>query len=111
FRELEARRQTILNSITEQGKLTPDLEAKILATDSKSTLEDLYLPYKPKRRTKAQIAIEAGLAPLADSILANPENDPALLADNYLNPDMQIISCKDALDGARHILMTMFCEN
>lgn len=111
FRELEARRQTIIKSITEQGKLTPELEAKILETDSKPTLEDLYLPYKPKRRTKAQIAIEAGLGPLAEAILANPEADPANMAESYIDPEKQIPTSKEALDGAKHILMNHFCEN
>src|SRR4029079_8275222 len=76
LRELEDRRQTILKSITEQNKLTPELEKNILATDSKATLEDLYLPYKPKRRTKAQIAKEAGLEPLARQLLEDPSQIP-----------------------------------
>ena len=83
LRELEDRRQTILKSITEQDKLTPELEKNILDTDNKSTLEDLYLPYKPKRRTKAQIAREAGLEPLALQLLKDPTQDPEALQTIY----------------------------
>ena len=101
LRELDERRETILKSIQEQGKLTPELEQAILAADNKTTLEDLYLPYKPKRRTKAQIAKEAGLEPLALALLENQDHDPLVLANDYLNPDANINTAQDALDGAR----------
>nr|WP_321271734.1 Tex family protein [uncultured Tolumonas sp.] len=110
LRELEDRRQTILSSISEQGKLTDELRADIWAADTKTRLEDLYLPYKPKRRTKGQIAIEAGLQPLADMLLANPKLDPEAEAQNYLNAEHQINDSKAALDGARYILMERFAE-
>ena len=111
LRELEERREAILKSIAEQEKLTPELEAEILAADSKTRLEDLYLPYKPKRRTKAQIAREAGLEPLADALLSDPTLDPEATAGGYLNPEHKIESAKDALDGAKQILMERFAEN
>jgi uncharacterized protein len=111
LREMEDRRQTILNSITEQGKLTAQLERAILGADTKNRLEDLYLPYKPKRRSKALIAREAGLEPLADALLADPSLDPDTLAATYLNVDAGINDCKAALDGARQILMERFAEN
>ena len=111
LRDLEDRRDAILNSIREQDKMTPELEQKILAADTKSRLEDLYLPYKPKRRTKGQIAIEAGLEPLAEALLANPELDPETEAAGYLNPEHKIESTKDALDGAKYILMERFAED
>ena len=111
LRELEDRRGVILNSIREQGKLTDELEAKVLAADSKSRLEDLYLPYKPKRRTKGQIAIEAGLEPLANSLFENPDQVPEALAESYLNLDAGVTTVKEALDGARYILMERFAED
>ncbi len=111
LRELEGRREAILSSIREQDKLTPELEKKIVEADTKSRLEDLYLPYKPKRRTKGQIAIEAGLEPLADALLGNPELDPETEAAGYLNPEHKIESSKDALDGAKYILMERFAED
>lgn len=111
LRELEQRRQTILNSINEQNKLTPELEKLILETDNKATLEDLYLPYKPKRRTKAQIAKEAGLEPLALQLLQDPQQNPQEIASNFLNTEHNIASIADALEGARHILMELFSEN
>jgi uncharacterized protein len=111
LREMEDRRQTILNSITEQGKLTPELERDILEADTKNRLEDLYLPYKPRRRSKALIAREAGLEPLADALLADPTLDPDTLAAAYCNADAGIDDCKAALDGARQILMERFAEN
>ena len=110
LRELEDRRQVILGSIEEQGKLTPQLRAELLAADTKTRLEDLYLPYKPKRRTKGQIAIEAGLEPLADKLLANPQLVPEQEAAAFLNPEQQITDTKAALDGARYILMERFAE-
>ncbi len=111
LRELEDRRQTILKSITEQNKLTPELEKNILATDSKATLEDLYLPYKPKRRTKAQIAREAGLEPLAKQLLEDPTQIPENLAEKFIDAEKNILTAADALDGARQILMELFAEH
>lgn len=111
LRELEARRETVLASIREQDKLTPELEAAILAAETKTHLEDLYLPYKPKRRTKAQIAREAGLEPLALGLLADPTRDPSQEAAGFFNPEHAIHGIQDALDGARQILMEQFAEN
>jgi len=100
LRELEERRITILNSVREQGKLDAALEAAILAADSKGRLEDIYLPFKPKRRTKAEIAKEAGLEPLADLLLTQPENDPQAVAAPFTNADNQVADAVAALDGA-----------
>lgn len=111
LRELEDRKKTILKSITDQNKLTPELEQQILQTDNKSTLEDLYLPYKPKRRTKAQIAIEAGLEPLALQLLNDPSQNPEQLAAQFVNPEKNVNTAAEALEGARHILMDKFTEN
>ncbi len=115
LRELEERRAAILKSIDEQGKLTPELESDISAAETKNRLEDLYLPYKPKRRTKAQIAREAGLEPLADSLLADPTLAPEEEAAKYLNGDSEegkkITDIKAALDGAKQILMERFSED
>ena len=111
LRELEKRRETVLGSIKEQGKLTPDLEQQVLAAQTRTELEDLYLPYKPKRRTKAQIAREAGIQPLAEALLANPELNPEQVAQAYLNPVMEFADSKAVLDGARQILMEQFAEN
>jgi len=111
LRELEARRAVILKSITEQDKLTPELSASIGAAATKSELEDLYLPYKPKRRTKAQIAREAGLQPLADQLLNDPSLSPEAVAETFLNTNAKIVTTKDALDGAKQILMEQFAEN
>ncbi|WP_301098262.1 Tex family protein [Otariodibacter sp.] len=111
LRELNDRRQTILKSIEEQGKLTNDLRAKIEQTESKTELEDLYLPYKPKRRTRGQIAIEAGLEPLADSLWQDPSQVPESVAENYIDADKGIADTKSALDGARYILMERFAED
>lgn len=111
LRELEDRRAAILKSITEQEKLTPELERDILAADTKNRLEDLYLPYKPKRRTKGQIAIEAGLLPLAEALLADPTLNPEAEAAAYLNAEHKIETAKDALDGAKYILMEKFSED
>ena len=108
LRELNARRQSILESVEKQAKLTPELALLINAADSKTRLEDLYLPYKTKRRTKAQIAIEAGLQPLADALLLDPTLDPQHTAQAYVNADRQVSAAKDALDGAKHILMERF---
>ena len=111
LRELEERRQTILKSIEEQGKLTDELRNKIHATQSKTELEDLYLPYKPKRRTKGQIAIEAGLEPLADLLWDEPKNDPELTALSFVDAEKGVADSKAALDGARYILMERFAED
>ncbi|HCX27164.1 MAG TPA: RNA-binding transcriptional accessory protein, partial [Cellvibrionales bacterium] len=111
LREMNDRRDAILKSIEEQGKLTPELEKSIKAADTKTRLEDLYLPYKQKRRTKGQIAIEAGLEPLADSLLNDPTLTPELEAEKYLNAELKLAEVKDALDGARYILMERFSEN
>jgi uncharacterized protein len=110
LRELDERRETILNSIQEQQKLTPELNAAILAAATKTELEDLYLPYKLKRRTKAQIAKEAGLEPLALGLLADPALAPEVAAAAYLDPEKGIAEIKEALDGARQILMEKFAE-
>ncbi|AIW12701.1 Tex family protein [Vibrio tubiashii] len=111
LRELDERRQTILKSIQEQGKLTSELEAEIAQADSKTRLEDLYLPYKPKRRTKGQIAIEAGLEPLADKLWNQPQTEPEAEAANYLDADKGIADTKAALDGARAIVMERVAED
>ncbi len=111
LRELEDRRKTILNSIEEQGKLTAELKSDILSADTKTRLEDLYLPYRPKRRTKGQIAIEAGLEPLADRLLSDPTLQPETEAAAFLNAEHQINDTKAALDGARYILMERFAED
>ncbi|AOJ01974.1 MULTISPECIES: Tex family protein [Burkholderia] len=110
LRELEERRATIVASIDEQGKLTDELRAAIDTADSKQTLEDLYLPYKPKRRTRAQIAREAGLEPLAQALLANPLLDPQTEAAAYVDADKGVADVKAALDGARDILSEQFGE-
>ncbi|EID0032497.1 RNA-binding transcriptional accessory protein [Vibrio alginolyticus] len=111
LREMDERRQTILKSIQEQGKLTPELEQEIAQADSKTRLEDLYLPYKPKRRTKGQIAIEAGLEPLADQLWNNPQTEPESEASKYLDADKGIADTKAALDGARAIIMERIAED
>jgi len=111
LRELEERRTVILNSIREQGKLDDALEAAIRAADSKGRLEDIYLPFKPKRRTKAEIAKEAGLEPLADLLLSHPENDPPTAAAGYVNADKQVADAAAALEGARAILVERFAED
>ncbi|WP_038334311.1 Tex family protein [Kingella kingae] len=109
LRELLDRKATVLKSIEEQGKLTPELQAAIDQCDNKTALEDLYLPYKPKRRTKAQIARENGLQDLADAIFRLPENDPETLAAPFINE--QVPDIKAALDGARAILIEQFAED
>jgi len=111
LRELEDRRAAILSSIDEQGKLTPELRADIEAADSKARLEDLYLPYKQKRRTRAQIAREAGLEPLADSLLADPSQVPEAVAADYIDADKGVADAKSALEGARAILMERWGED
>lgn len=109
LRELEDRKAVVLKSIEEQGKLSDDLRAQIEAADNKTVLEDLYLPYKPKRRTKAQIAREHGLQPLADVLLAEQPQDVEAAAQGYLNENVP--DTKAALDGARAILMEQFAED
>jgi uncharacterized protein len=119
LRELEARREAIVASIEEQGKMTPELKVAILSAEDKTRLEDLYLPYRPKRRTKAQIAVEAGLEPLAEALLGNPMLHPEEEAAKFLcaaftteqgdNPG--VADAKAALDGARQILMERFAED
>jgi uncharacterized protein len=111
LRELEERRVAIARSIDEQGKLDPDLAGKILAAETKAQLEDLYLPFKKKRRTKAQIAREAGLEPLADTLLGDPSRDPEAEAAGFVDAEKGIADAKAALDGARQILMERFAED
>ena len=111
LRELQERRDVILKSIDEQGKLTEALKASIQKAESKTTLEDLYLPYKPRRRTKGQIAIEAGLAPLADQIFNNADTEVDTVAEQFINPEHKITTSKEALEGARYILMERFAED
>ncbi len=111
LRELEDRRSAVLASIEEQGKLDDALRADIEAADSKARLEDLYLPYKPKRRTKAQIAREAGLEPLADGLLDDPTQVPEEAAAAYVDVDKGVADAKAALDGARAILMERWAED
>ncbi|QQP97645.1 Tex family protein [Lysobacter enzymogenes] len=111
LRELEDRRAAVLESIAEQGKLSDELRADIEAADSKARLEDLYLPYKPKRRTKAQIAREAGLEPLADALLADPTLKPEDYAAAFVSEEKQVADVKAALDGARAILMERWAED
>lgn len=111
LRDLEDRRAVILANIREQGKLTTELEQAILTTSSKTELEDLYLPYKPKRRTKGQIAIEAGIEPLADALWQQPNLNPDTEAANYINADAGFADTKAVLEGARFILMERFAED
>jgi uncharacterized protein len=111
LRELEERRAAILDSIREQGKLDDALEAAIRAADSKSRLEDIYLPYKPKRRTKAEIAKEAGLEPLADLLLGHPEQHPQAAAASFVDAEKNVADAAAALDGARAILVERFAED
>ncbi|WP_281212812.1 Tex family protein [Shewanella insulae] len=111
LRELNDRRQVILSSIQAQGKLTAELQAAIDQADSKTRLEDLYLPYKPKRRTKGQIAIEAGIEPLVDRLLSDRQADIQALASEYLNVEAGFDEVKAVLDGARFILMERFAED
>jgi protein Tex len=111
LRELEDRRKTILDSVREQGKLTDALAVQITAADTKARLEDLYLPYKPKRRTKAQIARESGLEPLADLLLSDPGHDPKVSAAAFINADKDVPTPEAALEGARSILVERFAEN
>ena len=110
LRELEVRRATVLKSIDEQGKMTSELARAVNGAATKVELEDIYAPYKPKRRTKAQIAREAGLEPLADALLGNPSLDPATEAAKFIAADKGVADQKAALDGARHILIERIAE-
>ncbi|MEU0510688.1 Tex family protein [Amycolatopsis sp. NPDC006125] len=111
LRELDERRAAILESIDSQGKLTEELAEAIRAADTKARLEDIYLPYKPKRRTKAQIAREAGLEPLADGLLNDPNTDPQAAAAVFVDPEKGVADAQAALDGARAILVERFGED
>ncbi len=111
LRELEERRAAIIASIDEQGKMTPGLRGAIDSATTKNVLEDLYLPYKQKRRTKGQIAMEAGLLPLADSLLENPAQDPQHIAQQFVDAEKGVADIKAALDGAKYILMERFAED
>lgn len=111
LRELNERREAILKEISGQGKLTPELQAAIEAADNKARLEDLYKPYKPKRRTRGQIAIEAGLQPLAQRLFEDPTLVPEVVAQEYLNAEHNINDVKSALEGARYILMEQFADD
>ncbi|MGW1509481.1 helix-hairpin-helix domain-containing protein [Streptomyces sp. NPDC002394] len=111
LRELEDRRSAILDSVREQGKLTAELEASIRTSDTKARLEDIYLPFKPKRRTKAQIAREAGLEPLAEGLLADPSVEPAAAAAAFVDGDKGVADAAAALEGARAILAEKFSED
>ncbi|MGW6751066.1 Tex family protein [Streptomyces sp. NPDC055006] len=111
LRELEERRAAVLDSVREQGKLTDELAAQIMAAETKARLEDIYLPFKPKRRTKAQIAREAGLEPLADGLLADPTVEPAAAAAAFVDADKGVADAQAALDGARAILTERFSED
>ncbi|MBA0052271.1 RNA-binding transcriptional accessory protein [Streptomyces sp. AJS327] len=111
LRELEERRATILESVRSQGKLDDALEARINAADSKARLEDIYLPYKPKRRTKAQIAREAGLEPLAEGLLGDPEVEPTAAAGAFVDAERGVADAAAALEGARAILAERFSED
>jgi uncharacterized protein len=109
LRDLEDRRKVIIKSINEQDKMTAQLKASLLAAENKTELEDIYLPFKPKRRTKGQIAIEAGLEPLADSLFKDPSIDPETEAQSFINES--VADTKSALDGAKYILMERFAED
>ena len=111
LRDLEDRREAVLRSIEEQEKLTPALKAEILAAETKTVLEDLYLPYRPRRRTRAQIAREAGIAPLVAALLEDPTGDPERLAAGYLNAEAGFTDTKAVLEGARQILMEEWAED
>lgn len=110
LRELHARRDAIIDSIRQQQKLTPELEQQLLAADTKSRLEDLYLPYKPKRVSKGQLAITAGIGPLADLLLADPSLVPEQQAEAFINVDAGYADIRSVLEGARYILMERFAE-
>jgi len=111
LRELEDRRATVLKSIGEQGKLTPELEALVRAADTKARLEDLYLPYKPKRRTRGQIARDAGLEPLALLLHTDPSQSPDTAAATFVNAEAGVADVAAALEGARWILVEQWAED
>ncbi|MFZ5460600.1 Tex family protein [Stutzerimonas stutzeri] len=111
LRELDERRVSILASIEEQGKLTPELKREIDLADTKTRLEDLYLPYKQKRRTKGQIALEAGLGELADALFGNPELNPESEATRFIDAEKGFANVKAVLEGAKYILMERFAED
>lgn len=111
LRDMEARRTAVIDSIASQGKLTDELKLALMQAETKQRIEDLYLPYKPKRRTRAQVAKEAGLEPLADKLLENPTLVPEQEAEHFLNPEKGISAVKDALNGARDILAERFSED
>ena len=111
LREMEKRKQVVISSIDEQGRLTSELRRQILGATTKTELEDIYLPYKPKRRTKAMIAIEAGLEPLANSLFEDPTQDPKTLARSFVDVNRGVKDSKDALDGAKQILVERFSED
>lgn len=111
LRELDERRTAIIESIRQQGKLDDALESQLLSAETKSRLEDIYLPYKPKRRTKAQIAREAGLAPLAEQLLTDPSRDPLTVAESFVDPDKGVADVAAALEGARAILVERVAED
>jgi uncharacterized protein len=108
---LEDRRSVVVESIRSQGRMTPELTVAIAAADTKARLEDIYLPYKPKRRTKAQIAIESGLAPLADALLVRPVDDPRKAAETFVSEAKGVPGIEEALDGAKAILTERFAED
>ncbi|MFP5339671.1 MAG: Tex-like N-terminal domain-containing protein, partial [Gammaproteobacteria bacterium] len=111
LRELDERRVSILASIEEQGKLTPELKREIDLADTKTRLEDLYLPYKQKRRTKGQIALEAGLGELADALFGNPDLTPEQEAERFIDAEKGFADVKAVLEGAKYILMERFAED
>lgn len=111
LRELQDRREAVVESIRSQGRMTPELAVAIAAADTKARLEDIYLPYKPKRRTKAQTAREAGLGPLAENLLARPETDPRQAAEAFVSEAKGIASVDEALEGAKAILTERFAED
>jgi uncharacterized protein len=111
LRDLEDRRAVIIKSISEQGKMNESLLRTLQQAGNKTELEDIYLPYKPKRRTKGQIAIEAGLEPLANALYEERSLDPEIVAQDYVNPDLSIADTKAALEGAKYILMERFAED
>src|SRR5690606_38321247 len=111
LRELDERRAAILESIEAQGELTDELAARTVAADSKARLEDVSLPYQPTRRTKAQIARDAGLEPLADLLLDDPSHDPPTAAAGYVDADKGVADAAAALEGARAILVDRFAED
>ena len=111
LREMDERRQQILASIAKQGSLTPELKRELLEAETKTRLEDLYLPFRPKRRTKAQLAREAGLEPLARALLDNPNIQPETAAESYIDVEKGVADIQSALDGARQILMEQFAED